>query len=87
MNFILQGCMEIVYIIQIINLINKVFLYLYIILNPIIFYIPFAQFFYIINTKKTLKNKIPKNSNNGCFWFFIIFLYAVSGKDKNLFYF
>ncbi len=66
MNFVLLRYVEIVYIIQIRNLINKIFLYLYIILNPVIFYIPFAQFFYIINTKKDLKNKIPKNSNNGC---------------------
>lgn len=87
MNFVLLRYVEIVYIIQIRNLINKIFLYLYIILNPVIFYIPFAQFFYIINTKKDLKSKIPKNSNNGCLWFFIIFLYAVSEKDKNLFYF
>ena len=72
MNFVLLRYVEIVYIIQIRNLINKVFLYLYIILNPVIFYIPFAQFFYIINTKKDLKNKIPKKFEQ---WMSLIFYY------------
>ena len=72
MNFVLLRCVGIVYIIQIINLINNIFLYLYIILNPVIFYIPFAQFFYIINTKKDLKKQNPQKFEQ---WMSLIFYY------------
>ena len=58
MNFVLLRYVEIVYIIQIRNLINKIFLYLYIILNPVIFYIPFVQFFYILNHYRLKQPKV-----------------------------